>query len=100
MAGLSLQGQKNTYDGVASTQITSEELGIAGIHTGNYQKVQSNYYDWRMMSAFLRANYNFRYKYYLTFSFRADGSSKFPSDNRWATSPRPAFRGTSTARIC
>jgi hypothetical protein len=33
-----------------------EELGIAGIHTGNYQKVQSNYYDWRMMSAFLRAN--------------------------------------------
>ena len=71
MAGLSLQGQKNTYDGVASTQITSEELGIAGIHTGNYQKVQSNYYDWRMMSAFLRANYNFRYKYYLTFSFRA-----------------------------
>ena len=87
MAGLSLQGQKNTYDGVASTQITSEELGIAGIHTGNYQKVQSNYYDWRMMSAFLRANYNFRYKYYLTFSFRADGSSKFPSDNRWGYFP-------------
>lgn len=87
MAGLSLQGQKNTYDGVASTQITSEELGIAGIHTGNYQKVQSNYYDWRMMSAFLRANYNFRYKYYFTFSFRADGSSKFPSDNRWGYFP-------------
>ena len=87
MAGLSLQGQKNTYDGVASTQITSEELGIAGIHTGNYQKVQSNYYDWRMMSAFLRANYNFRYKYYLTFSFRADGSSKFAAGNRWGYFP-------------
>ena len=87
MAGLSLQGQKNTYDGVASTQITSEELGIAGIHTGNYQKVQSNYYDWRMMSAFLRANYNFRYKYYLTFSFRADGSSKFAEGNRWGYFP-------------
>lgn len=53
-----------------------------------------------MMSAFLRANYNFRYKYYLTFSFRADGSSKFPSDNRWGYFPSPAFRGTSTARIC
>ena len=87
MAGLSLQGQKNTYDGVASTQITSEELGIAGIHTGNYQKVQSNYYDWRMMSAFLRANYNFRYKYYLTFSFRADGSSKFPQNSKWGFFP-------------
>ena len=87
MAGLSLQGQNYTYDGVSATQITSEELGIAGIHTGNYQKVQSNYYDWRMMSMFLRANYNFRYKYYLTFSFRADGSSKFPSDNRWGYFP-------------
>ncbi len=87
MAGLSLQGQKNTYEGVSATQITSEELGIAGIHTGNYQSVPSNYYDWRMMSMFLRANYNFRYKYYLTFSFRADGSSKFPSDNRWGYFP-------------
>ena len=87
MAGLSLQGQNYTYDGVSATQITSEELGIAGIHTGNYQKVQSNYYDWRMMSMFLRANYNFRYKYYLTFSFRADGSSKFPTDNRWGYFP-------------
>lgn len=87
MAGLSLQGQNNTYEGVSSTQITSEELGIAGIYTGNYQSVPSNYYDWRMMSMFLRANYNFRYKYYLTFSFRADGSSKFPADNRWGYFP-------------
>ena len=87
MAGLSLQGQKNTYEGVSATQITSEELGIAGIHTGNYQSVPSNYYDWRMMSMFLRANYNFRYKYYLTFSFRADGSSKFPAGNRWGYFP-------------
>ena len=87
MVGLSLQGQNNTYEGISSTQITSEELGIAGIYTGSYQSVPSNYYDWRMMSMFLRANYNFRYKYYLTFSFRADGSSKFPSDNRWGYFP-------------
>ena len=87
MAGLSFQGQNNTYEGVSATQITSEELGIAGIYTGSYQSVPSNYYDWRMMSMFLRANYNFRYKYYLTFSFRADGSSKFPADNRWGYFP-------------
>lgn len=87
MVGLSLQGQNNTYEGISSTQITSEELGIAGIYTGSYQSVPSNYYDWRMMSMFLRANYNFRYKYYLTFSFRADGSSKFPAGNRWGYFP-------------
>ena len=94
MAGLSLQGQKNTYDGVASTQITSEELGIAGIHTGNYQKVQSNYYDWRMMSAFLRAN--------TTSPSRSAPTARrnSPPTTAGATSPRPAFRGTSTARTC
>ncbi|WP_418992269.1 SusC/RagA family TonB-linked outer membrane protein [Alistipes sp.] len=87
LAGLTLQGQKQTYDGVSSTQITSEELGIAGIYTGNYQIVKGVYSDWRMMSALMRANYNFRYKYYLTFSFRADGSSKFPEGNRWGYFP-------------
>ena len=62
---------------------------------------RASYHDWRMMSACLRANYNFRYKYYLTFSFRADGFVEIPlRQPPGATSPRPAFRGTSTARIC
>lgn len=87
LAGLSFQGQKSTYDGVSATNITSEELGIAGLHTGNYQNVTPNHFNWRMMSAFVRGNYNFRYKYYLTFSFRADGSSKFPAGNRWGYFP-------------
>jgi len=87
LVGFDLQGQKQTYDGVSSTQITSEELGIAGIYTGNYQMVKGVYSNWRMMSALFRANYNFRYKYYLTVSFRADGSSKFPENNRWGYFP-------------
>ncbi len=87
MVGITLQGQSNTYDGVSATQITSEELGIAGLHTGNYQKVEPSYNDWRMMSFPFRLNYNFRYKYYLTFTFRADGSSRFPSENHWGYFP-------------
>ncbi len=87
LAGLTFQGQKQTYDGVNATQITSEELGIAGIYTGDYQIVKGIYSDWRMMSALFRANYNYRYKYYLTVSFRADGSSKFPAGNRWGYFP-------------
>lgn len=34
-----------------------------------------------------RADYNYKSKYLLTVSFRADGSSKFPKDNRWAYFP-------------
>ena len=39
------------------------------------------------MSGLFRVNYNYKYKYYLTASFRADGSSKFPSGNRWGYFP-------------
>jgi len=34
-----------------------------------------------------RLNYNFDQRYYLTASFRADGVSKFPSNNRWGYFP-------------
>ena len=57
------------------------------MHTGNYQSVTPWQYDWTMMSGLFRVNYNYRYKYYLTASFRADGSSKFPAGNRWGYFP-------------
>ena len=44
-------------------------------------------HDWILMSALFRVNYNYKYKYYLTASFRADGSSKFPVNNRWGYFP-------------
>lgn len=87
LGGLTFQGQTSTYDGIAATQIKSEGLGLAGLSTGELQHVPQNYYDWTMMSMLLRANYNYNYKYYLTASFRADGSSKFPTDNRWGYFP-------------
>lgn len=39
--------------------------------------------EWAMQSAIFRTNYNYNRKYYATFTFRADGSSKFSKDNRW-----------------
>ena len=57
------------------------------MHTGNYQTVTPWEYNWRMMSGLFRLQYNYRYKYYLTASFRADGSSKFPKDNQWGYFP-------------
>lgn len=78
----SMQGQTYDYYGSSATQMTTEALGLKGMHTGEYQTVTPFQYDWRLMSGALRLNYNYKYKYYLTASFRADGSSKFPSDNR------------------
>lgn len=40
-----------------------------------------------MIGSFARASYNYAGKYYLTASIRRDGSSKFGSENKWATFP-------------
>ena len=82
-----MQGETFDYKGTAATQMTTEALGLNGLHTGNYQTVKPWQYDWTMMSGLFRLNYNYKYKYYLTASFRTDGSSKFPAGNRWGYFP-------------
>ncbi len=87
LAGLTFQGQIYDYKGTKATQMTTESLGLNGLHTGKYQTVTPWEEDWHQMSALARVNYNYLYKYYLTVSFRADGSSKFPIANRWGYFP-------------
>ena len=91
LLGFTMQGETFDYKGTSVTQMTTESLGLNGLHTGSYQTVTPWQYDWTMMSGFFRVNYNFKYKYYLTASFRADGSSKFPKHNRWGYFPSPAL---------
>ena len=45
----------------------------------------------KLLSFFGRVNYAFKDKYLLTASFRADGSTKFASDNRWGYFPSGTF---------
>ena len=87
LGGITFQGQNTDYKGVRAEQLSTEALGLNGINTGEYQNVTPYEYAWRQMSGLFRLNYNYRYKYYLTASFRADGSSKFPADNRWGYFP-------------
>ena len=54
------------------------------VGTSNTRKVR--------MSGLFRANYNYRQKYYLTFTARADGSSNFASDHKWGFFPSGAFK--------
>ncbi|MBV7529749.1 TonB-dependent receptor [Chitinophaga sp. sic0106] len=44
------------------------------------------------MSHLARINYNYRSKYYLTVTGRADGASNFASNNKWAYFPSAAFK--------
>ena len=49
------------------------------------------YPDDNLLSWFGRVNYDFDSKYLLSFTFRADGSSKFAEGNRWGYFPSAAF---------
>lgn len=47
--------------------------------------------DRSLLSFFSRVNYNFKSKYIVSATFRADGSSKFAKSNRWGYFPSAAF---------
>jgi TonB-linked SusC/RagA family outer membrane protein len=59
------------------------------LQNGNTQNLPSIYVDPTidLQSYFLRGNLNFDDKYFLTASFRADGSSKFGSNNKYGYFP-------------
>ncbi len=87
VGGVSLQGEQYKFDGVSATQLSTEVLGLAGLYTGTAQIATPVYEEWRLLSYYARLNYNYKYKYYLTATMRADGSSKFPTNNRWGYFP-------------
>ncbi len=59
------------------TQISSAAVQTASQYTSSNT----------LASFFSRAHYNYANKYYLEFTFRADGSSKFGENNRWGYFP-------------
>lgn len=87
LGGVTFQGESSSYNGVKIIKMDREDIGLEAAENGVYQALSSGTYDWTLMSFLLRANYNFDYRYYLTFSIRADASSKFPKANRWGIFP-------------
>lgn len=47
--------------------------------------------EWALLSYFSRINYNYKEKYLFEANARVDGSSRFPSDNRYAVFPSFSF---------
>ncbi len=96
LGGVTLQNSSYKFYSMKSTQIPNESLGMAGMDAGKPNKIESLWSDWSMMSFLARINYNYRSKYYLTASFRADGSSKFKDKNRFSYFPSTALAWTFT----
>lgn len=87
LAGITLQSSQYKSNTTNMKKIPFESLGMAGMSLGEPSTTSSSILESSLLSYLARANYNYASKYYLTVSFRADGSSKFDKDNRWGYFP-------------
>lgn len=96
VGGFTIQKQKSKNYGVSANQIPADKeyLGLDGLQYGTQLRVDTFESLWTMASFLARVNYNYASKYYFTASMRADGSSKFPTDNHWGYFPSAALSWT------
>jgi iron complex outermembrane receptor protein len=66
----------------------TDALGFNGLSTGSKLITPSSFReDSRLVGFFMKGNYSFKDKYFLTASWRRDGSSRFGEGNKWAVFP-------------
>ena len=87
LGGFTVQDNSTFIDEIRAINVPNEALGIAGLDEGELTSANISKTANGLVSYLGRADYNYKSKYLLTVSFRADGSSKFPKDNRWAYFP-------------
>lgn len=90
LGGFTMQGRKASSFGGSAIQIPNDNLGVSGLDEGVPNAITSTSTSSNLASFLGRFNYNYKSKYLLTASFRADGSSKFYTGNKWGYFPSAA----------
>ena len=88
---VSVQSRKENRFGYRANLIPNEALGINGLDEGVVFDKESASTNWGLVSFTSRVNYSLFQKYLFTATFRADGSSKFPTDSKWGYFPSGAI---------
>ncbi len=74
--------------GAEAQGFLTDALGFNGLSTGAKLITPFSFKeDSRLVGFFTKVNYGFREKYFLTASWRRDGSSRFGEGNKWAVFP-------------
>jgi len=89
---ISQQGNKSYGYGLRSIFVPNQQLGLSGLDEGTPQSVTAISSNWALASFTGRITYDFAKKYFASFSYRADGSSKFSQNNKWAYFPTGSFK--------
>lgn len=92
MAGYSYEYYMSRSSGLRAKDFVNESLGNENMGSGNPEKneVWNGYSENKLVSGMFRLNYTYDNKYLLTLTARADGSSKFGKNNKWAMFPSGA----------
>lgn len=85
LAGIT--AQKNLYRYSQATGSDFPNDKIQTINNATVKSSTSSRASWTLLSYLARVNYRFNNKYYFTGSIRADGSSRFGSNNRYGYFP-------------
>ncbi len=98
IAGYSYQSFQNRYNGSFGWGVKTPVVGPKDVFVkdfsafNNYANFVPNFDKNELQSVFGRLNYTYNDKYFFTVTVRSDGSSKFGSNNRYATFPAFAFK--------
>jgi len=88
LGGFSFQKFRQDRDRLVASNFADDRLpviqGATDINrNATFNRIQEN----SLVSGFSRLTYNYKGKYLMTAAIRADGSSRFGSENRWGTFP-------------
>jgi len=91
--GYSYQDDMSRTSNLGAFDFVNETLGNQNLAAGNPElnTVNNGLTESKLVSGIFRATYAYNNKYLLTFTSRADGSSKFGANNKWAYFPSGAI---------
>lgn len=95
LAGFTLENQRTESDSYKGTGYTDDSLtyyNIGGLMNAANLSASSYELSKLKLSFLGRFNYNYKRRYYLTLTMRADGSSNFAENRKWGVFPAAAFR--------
>ena len=90
LGGYTVQKENGEWNALSSNKFPNNLVPSLSAVGGLVNYGTSSTYAWSLLSYLGRINYNYDSKYYLTASFRTDGSSRFGAQNKWGSFPSVA----------
>lgn len=73
------------------SNLNNESVGYWNLGNAAIRDASNSYTEFSLTSGIVRANYDYKKRYFITAALRADGSSKFQGDNKWGYFPSAAI---------